>query len=1027
MSLTHNLTRAEARERSRLLTVDSYDVELDLTGDSTFTSRTTARFTCTEPGASTFVEVAAASIETALLNGEKLDISGFSPSDGLRLPELAADNELVIEAVFDYSSNGQGLHRLTDPVDGEVYLFTHFESNDAQRMYACFDQPDLKARFDLRVTIPERWRAISNMPARETRPDGNTRIVGFEQLPPTPTAWTTLCAGPFREFTDHHDGIDLGIYVRSSTSEHMDADEVFTLTKSLLDHYHRHFGVRYPLPKYDQVAIPEYNAGATENFGCVVFAERFFVFRSKVPRSSYELRASVMAHEMAHMWFGDLVTMPWWDELWLKESFASWCAPWALSEATGFTGAWTTLQVSEKTAAYIQDGHASTHPIRTEIPDVYFGRTNYDQITYCKGAAVLKQLASYVGIDGFCAGLREYFERHQWGVAGFGDLLAALESASGRDLSAWSGQWLDSAGYNTLRADTSVDESGAYTGIDILQTAPAALPTLRDHRLAVGLYDRENGRLTRRRRVELDIGGERTPVPELVGEKRPDLLLLNDDDLSYADVRLDETSLATVRGHLADFADPLPRALCWSSLWAMTRDGELSGAEFIDLAARVLPSETHSVTTFIIHMFTGAAYRLFVPAPRRAAVARDFAASCLDAVGTARPGSGDQLSWAQTYADYALDAGDTARLRSWLAGDDVPEGLSVDTALRWKLVRGLARTDAIDEANIAAEAERDDTTDGRQQALAARAARPTQAAKDWAFDLLSGPELSNNDQRALAPAFWQPDQDELLQPYVEQYLRLITERARQPDQDRALGTAVYAARLPVSAATVTALEGWLADEEQDIAQRRYISDARDEQLRALRNHAHRRSGGLAWRSTAGGFMTSWVALLRGINVGGHKKLPMAELRALFAELGYPGARTFIQSGNVVFDADTDAETLRASIEAGIAGTFGFEVPVLVRDKARLEAVLAANPFAGRDLEPSKLAVVFLSAPLTEATVPDGHPEEAGVGAGELFIYYPNGMGKSKLDRSVFWKQLGDTTTTVRNWRTVNKLREMMDG
>ncbi|MGH8792291.1 MAG: aminopeptidase N, partial [Stackebrandtia sp.] len=633
MAVTHNLTREESAERARLLDVASYAVTLDLAqSDATFASRTEVRFACAEPGAATFVEIAAESIERAVLNGEPVDVSAYSPETGLRLTGLDADNTLVVEATIRYSDDGQGLHRLVDPVDGETYLYTHFESADAQRMYACFDQTDLKARFELTVTLPERWKAISNMPVTEESVDSGTKTVRFAQSPRMSTFITALCAGPYHEVRRVHDGIDLGLYCRASMAEHLDADPLFTLTGQLFDHYHSHFEVRYPLPKYDQVAVPEYNAGATENFGCVVFAEQLFVFRSQATAAARQRRASVIAHEMAHMWFGNLVTPRWWDELWLKESFATWAACWAMESATEFTRAWTTFQLGQKNAAHRDDELSTTHPIRGDIPDVFYGLTAYDAITYQKGASVLKQLAAYVGVEAFCAGLRAYFKKHQLGTAGFDDLKTALEAASGRDLSGWAGQWLDAAGHNTLRPE--FDDAGRLT---IVQESPAEHPTPRDHRLAVGLYDLHDGKLRRRRRVELDVSGERTPVPQLDGEPRADVTLINDDDLTFARTRLDERSLLMVRERLRDFEEAMPRALCVSIAWDMTRRGDLAPLDFVGMIAAATPSEDNISLADTAQAFVALVVNLYLPAEALPQAHAALARAALGVLDSAEP------------------------------------------------------------------------------------------------------------------------------------------------------------------------------------------------------------------------------------------------------------------------------------------------------------------------------------------------------------------------------------------------------
>ncbi|MFD0886409.1 aminopeptidase N, partial [Streptosporangium algeriense] len=591
-----NLTRDEARERARLISVQSYVVELDLTeGDERFESITTVRFTGTRPGAETFIDLAGAKVRKAVLNGTELDVDGYDPETGrLPLPNLAESNELRIDADCSYMRTGEGLHRFVDPVDDSVYLHSQFETADAHRMYACFDQPDLKATFELTVIAPSSWEVISNAAPETTEelPEhsgrhGTLQAARRWHFPPTPvisTYITALCAGPYHKVTSEHDGIPLGLYCRASLAEHLDADNIFEVTRQGFDFFHRVFGIRYPFGKYDQLFVPEFNAGAMENAGCVTFLEDY-VFRSRVTDAIIERRAETILHEMAHMWFGDLVTMRWWDDLWLNESFATYASVLCQAEATRWgQGAWTTFANVEKSWAYRQDQLPSTHPIAADIVDMHAVEVNFDGITYAKGASVLKQLVAYVGLDNFLAGVRDYFNEHAWGNTTLADLLGALERTSGRDLSSWSKEWLETSWVNTLRPSFTTDAEGRFLEFEVLQEAPADYPTLRSHRVAIGLYSLRDGALVRTRRVELDVVGARTAVTELVGELQPDLVLINDDDLTYAKVRLDGRSLQTlVDGGIARFTESLPRALCWSAAWDMTRDAEMSTRDYVAL------------------------------------------------------------------------------------------------------------------------------------------------------------------------------------------------------------------------------------------------------------------------------------------------------------------------------------------------------------------------------------------------------------------------------------------------------------
>src|SRR5215469_3878367 len=586
-----NLTREEARQRAALLDVQSYAVELDLTrpagGALTFDSVTVVRFRCSSPGAATFIDLSAPSVSEITLNGTPLEGAAF---DGARiqLTGLAAENELRVAAECAYSRHGEGLHRFTDPADGGVYLYSDLETFDAHEVYACFDQPDLKATFQLAVRAPADWHVVSNMAPDVAAQPGHWQ---FPPTPPVPTYITAVAAGPYHVVRSEHDGIPLGLYCRASLAAYLDAEEIFEVTRQGLDFYQQTFGRRYPFGKYDQLFVPEFKEGAMENAGCVTFVESY-IFRSRVTDFAHEARAATILHEMAHMWFGDLVTMRWWDDLWLNESFATWAGTLAQAEATRWTSAWTTFAQLYKAWAYRQDQLPSTHPIAADIPDIEAVEVNFDGITYAKGASVLKQLVAYVGRENFLDGVRKYFAAHAWGNATLADLLAALEETSRRDLAAWSREWLETAGVNTLRPAYTLDDDGRFAEFAVEQEAPATHPVLRSHRIAIGLYDLAGDGLVRRHRVETDVAGPRTVVAELAGQPRPDLVLVNDEDLSYAKIRLDDHSLGTLVDSIARFTDSLPAALCWSAAWDMCRDGEMAARDYVRLVLSGISSVT---------------------------------------------------------------------------------------------------------------------------------------------------------------------------------------------------------------------------------------------------------------------------------------------------------------------------------------------------------------------------------------------------------------------------------------------------
>jgi aminopeptidase N len=839
-----SLTRDEAVTRAELLSVHDYDLDLDLTAATTageFDSTTRIRFACRRPGAETFVELKPATLREVTLNGEALDPAGLV-DNRLPLVGLAAENELVVRASMSYSNTGEGLHRFTDPEDGSVYLYAQSFLDDAQRMFACFDQPDLKAPVTLTVSAPPEWEVAANGAGTRTGP-GRWR---FETTPPLATYFVSLIAGPYHVRRDEHDGIPLGIYCRRGLAADLDkdADEIFGVTKACLDYYHDLFNIRYPFGKYDQAFVPEFNEGAMENAGLVTFRDDY-VFRSAVADDDRELRAMTISHEMAHMWFGDLVTMRWWDDLWLNESFAEYLGHRVVAEATRFRQAWTGFAVARKSWGYAADQRPSTHPIAPEsLEDSALALLNFDGISYAKGAATLRQLVAWLGEDTFAAGLRGHFAAHAFGNASLSDLLDALSTASGRDLSTWAEVWLRRAQVNTLRPEVVVAD-GRYASVDVVQTAPPDYPTLRPHRIGIGVYS--GGSVRHRVEVSLDpeVDGGRTPVPELAGVPAGDLLLLNDGDLTFAKIRFDEASQAALAQTLPRLTDSLSRALVWAAVADMVRDAEAPATLFVDLCAAALPSETE-VTVLKDVMgfatvraeaaafaFTGMVDRFLPPeqhGPARATLATAFR-SAMDA---APPASGVQLLASRGYV-AAAGPEEVGRLRGWLAGSGVPAGLEMDADSRWAVLAQLAILGEIGSREIDAEYEADHTAQGAERAARTRALLPDPATKAEAWhQIMNDDSLSNRLITAVADGFWHPRHSDLTNSYVERFFGEAPAMARRRSAAIVYGVALRAyPRFAVTPETVTASERMLAEPDLNPTLRRVVVDHTDELRRAL--------------------------------------------------------------------------------------------------------------------------------------------------------------------------------------------------
>ncbi|MFB7322171.1 aminopeptidase N [Streptomyces sp. NPDC056190] len=849
-----NLTREEAQQRAKLLTVDSYEIDLDLSGaqeGGTYRSVTTVRFDVAEDGAASFVDLVAPAVHEVTLNGDALDPAEVFEDSRIALPGLLRGrNVLRVVADCAYTNTGEGLHRFVDPVDDQAYLYTQFEVPDARRVFANFEQPDLKATFQFTVKAPEGWTVVSNSPT--PKPQDNVWV--FEPTPRISTYITALIVGPYHSVHSVYEkdgqSVPLGIYCRPSLAEFLDADAIFEVTRQGFDWFQEKFDYAYPFEKYDQLFVPEFNAGAMENAGAVTIRDQY-VFRSKVTDAAYEVRAETILHELAHMWFGDLVTMEWWNDLWLNESFATYTSIACQAYAPGsrWPHSWTTFANSMKTWAYRQDQLPSTHPIMAEIHDLDDVLVNFDGITYAKGASVLKQLVAYVGMDEFFRGVQAYFKRHAYGNTRLSDLLGALEETSGRDLKTWSKKWLETAGINILRPEIETDAQGVITSFAIRQEAPAlpagakGEPTLRPHRIAVGLYDLDeaSGKLVRAAdgRIELDVDGELTAVPQLAGRPRPAVILLNDDDLSYAKVRLDEGSLAVVTERLGDFESSLPRALCWASAWDMTRDGELATRDYLSLVLSGIGKESDIGVVQSLHRQVKLAVDLYADPTAREALLTRWTDATLAHLRAADAGSDHQLAWARAFAATARTPEQLDLLEALLDGSHTIEGLVVDTELRWAFVERLAAVGRFDEAEIAGEYERDKTAAGERHAATARAARPTEEAKAEAWaSVVESDKLPNAVQEAVIAGFVQTDQRELLAPYADRYFEVVKDiwGARSHEMAQQIAVGLYPS-IQVSEDILRRTDEWLASAEPSAALRRLVSESRAGVERALKAQA----------------------------------------------------------------------------------------------------------------------------------------------------------------------------------------------
>ena len=835
-----NISRSEALERSEHLLVESYEVFLDVTGEGdTFFARSTITFKCNKSGYSTFLDAVSERVISATLNGNPVNTSGFD-GETIYLSNLQSENVLVVEVETRYSKTGEGLQKSVDPVDNEIYLYSQGETAYIRKMYPCFDQPNLKATFNLLALAPQHWEVISNNPVETIKPDGDSRLWQFTTTPRISTYITAVIAGPYAHVHDQYVGqkvVPLGIYLRKSLAESLDPAEIFEVTKEGFTYFEETFGLAYPFEKYDQVAVVDFNWGAMENAGVVTFREDLLVFRSRVTERSREQRAHVILHEMAHMWFGNMVTMYWWDDLWLNESFAEWSSYLALVEGTRFKDGWTSFIIDGKSWAYNQDQLVTTHPIAVDMVDIESVNANFDGISYAKGSSVLHQLSAYVGRENFIKGLRQYFEKFAWQNTQLSDLLTELKSTSGRDLDAWSATWLKTAGINTMHPILEITD-GVYSRVAIRQEAPlvpAGSHEVRPHRLGVALYDLTDGLLTIRKRAEFDTTGEITEIAELAGEKVADLFLINDGDLAYTKIRFDQSSVQTLTNHLGQITDPIARVIAWIATWDMWRDAEISTHDFSQLLLKGIRTEQLiNVVAGLGRDLVGAVEVLSDPARRsvlRVAVATEIEGLLRGAVA----GGDIQFQLARVFAGLAITSEQIEFVRSILAGG--LEGLVIDRDLHWYLTISLAERGEITRTEIDDVLTKDPTLTGELSHTQALAALPDPITKAETWKSLINDELSTSKRAVLLSGFMVARQSEILAAYVDPYFEALLQMWSNSSFDVASSNveSLYP-RFVISQETLDKTDTWLSGTGAGAPEvlRRLVSEGRDSLARALR-------------------------------------------------------------------------------------------------------------------------------------------------------------------------------------------------
>ena len=845
MSKNLNITRAEAVSRFEVVANPKYTVALTIDGTGeTYSCVASINFDA-KNGAETWLDLISPLVDSIWLNGTELKVSEVFDGTRIKLANLKEKNSVQVKANCSYMNTGEGLHRHIDPVDNEVYIYTQFEVADSRRVFPVFEQPDIKGTLALTVTAPSKWTLISNSPTpASVKVTEKMSTWSFAVTPTMSSYLYALCAGPYFKKTDIYKGkfgsYPLAVFVRPSLAEFLDHEEIFEITKQGFAWFEEKFQVGYPFPKYDQIFVPEFNAGAMENVGCVTFRDEY-IFRSRTTRTAYETRANTILHEMAHMWFGDLVTMKWWNDLWLNESFAEWAAHWASTGATKYNEAWTLFHVQRKAWAYRQDQLPSTHPIAANMPDLDSVYENFDGITYAKGASALRQLVAWVGEENFLKGLKAYFDKHAWKNTELTDLLSELSISSGRDLESWTKLWLQSSGATLLRPQIQTDADNVITNATIQQEPPSAPPglppVLRPHRLVVGTYEKQGTELVRTNRFEIDVEGKETKVKELIGLKRPALILVNDDDLTYAKIRLDDVSLDTATKEIASIESSLSRALIWGAVWDMVRDGEVGTGKYLDLVLAGLAAETDIGLVQQVLMQCRSAIDVYADRKNRISYNTKFADGLQSLLAKSENGSDHQLALVRSFSAVATTDLQINRVAEILDGKEKIQGLNIDTDLRWTLLRRLVVMGKRDLEAIEEELKRDDTAMGREHAAGAKAAIPTLEAKQIAWTLVTTNEsLPNSEIHSALGGLSYIDHAEIMKNFIDKYFESVATLWNSRTHE--IGQSLVTGLFPISNITQEVIEKsdkFLAEnKELAVGARRIIIEQRDALARALR-------------------------------------------------------------------------------------------------------------------------------------------------------------------------------------------------
>jgi aminopeptidase N len=771
------LKQAEAELRKKQVADVRYALDMDLPEtDSPFQGTVRISFTFHPQNQPLRVDFARGKVESVKINGRT---TKFEADDvALRLDEKLlqpnAKNEVEIRYEHPYSKDGNGLYWFRDPVDQQAYTFTHFEPYAANSMFPNFDQPDLKATYQLKVKVPKSWTVVSSVRESKVTAAGDKNVWEFPETLKFSTYLFSLHAGPYRVWEDKSFRIPLRLMARQSLAQYVPVDTWFKTTRHGLDFLGKYMGYEYPFGKYDQVVVPDFNAGAMENVAAVTFSERFLV-RGQRTQADEQSLAGTIQHELAHMWSGNLVTMHWWNDLWLNESFATYAGTMTMAADPRFPSTWIGFHRS-KSRSYFQDQLVTTHPIVTEVPDTM--STNFDGITYGKGASFLKQLHFLVGEKAFQKGLQIYFNQHAFGNTRVNDFIAAMEKATGRSLQTFAKEWLHTAGVNTLAVDFTC-KKGKIDQFHLKQSAPAEQPTLREHKTQLALYKWKGERFELIKEAAVGYQSASTPWKEAKGLTCPDLVFPNQNDHDYVQVVLDPVSYKNAAAHLQAIDSPMQRIMVWNAVTDMILSTDLSLTDYTRFVVQQLPLEKdydvlRAIDGNVSRDLLG--FVEWIPEPAvKQEILQDLIQVYEGTLKSSLPTDSKKIQWG-TYRQILTLAGQTETLLSLWQGKTTFPGVTIDQDERWGLLESLSRLGHKEAmAWSDAEKKKDPTSLGHRRYLAVQASFPNYDQKMKMLEPIvkADRSLSGQERYAIMGNLFPRSQQELLKRYEPTYRQEI--------------------------------------------------------------------------------------------------------------------------------------------------------------------------------------------------------------------------------------------------------------